>query len=187
MIFVVLTVHLLFIFVWPVTEFREALTVLEFLNNLWGARNRVGIGLSYRPARLHRLTKLISWNRFLGYLKVSKLGLWRQRMRLRIKPQARSSMYVGVGLEVNFKKWLSSGPDMMESGLRGGGGVVGIFQKRSFSLFCKLVQKHCSGSASACFWASRIRIRIRSSEVRIRGYFFFFNYLLSPKRRTCIF
>ena len=24
-------------------------TVLEFLNNLWGARNRVGIGLSYRP------------------------------------------------------------------------------------------------------------------------------------------
>jgi hypothetical protein len=25
-------------------------TVLEFLNNLWGARNRVRIGLSYRPA-----------------------------------------------------------------------------------------------------------------------------------------
>jgi hypothetical protein len=29
-------------------------TVLEFKNNLsMGARNRVGIGLSYRPARLH--------------------------------------------------------------------------------------------------------------------------------------
>jgi hypothetical protein len=33
--------------------------VLEFLNNLWGARNRVGKGLSYRPARLHRLAELI--------------------------------------------------------------------------------------------------------------------------------
>ena len=27
-----------------------------------GARNRVGIGLSYRPARLHRLAELIPWN-----------------------------------------------------------------------------------------------------------------------------
>ena len=33
-------------------------------------RNRVGIELSYRPARLHRLAKLIPWNRFLGSLKV---------------------------------------------------------------------------------------------------------------------
>ncbi len=37
---------------------------LEFLNNLW-ARNRVGIGLSYRPTRLHRLAEFIPWNRFL--------------------------------------------------------------------------------------------------------------------------
>ncbi len=35
-----------------------------------GARNRVGIGLSYRPARLHRLADLIPWNLFLGSLKV---------------------------------------------------------------------------------------------------------------------
>ncbi len=34
-------------------------TVLEFLNNLLGARNRVGIGLSYRPARLHSLAELV--------------------------------------------------------------------------------------------------------------------------------
>ncbi len=34
-------------------------TVLEFLNNLWGARNRVEIGLSYRAARLQRLAELI--------------------------------------------------------------------------------------------------------------------------------
>ncbi len=30
-----------------------------------GARNRVGIGLSYRSARLHRLAEFIPWNRFL--------------------------------------------------------------------------------------------------------------------------
>ncbi len=40
-----------------------------------GARNRVGIGLSYRPARLHRLAELIDWNRFLGSLKVKNFGL----------------------------------------------------------------------------------------------------------------
>jgi hypothetical protein len=37
--------------------------VLEFLNNLWGARNRVGIGLSYQPA----MPGYIGWqNWFLG-------------------------------------------------------------------------------------------------------------------------
>jgi hypothetical protein len=35
-----------------------------------GARNRVGIGLSYRPARVHGLAELIPLNRFLGSLKV---------------------------------------------------------------------------------------------------------------------
>ncbi len=35
-----------------------------------GARNRIGIGLSYRPARLHRLVELIPWNRFLGSINV---------------------------------------------------------------------------------------------------------------------
>jgi hypothetical protein len=35
-----------------------------------GARNRVGIRLSYRPARLHSLAELVPWNRFLGSLKV---------------------------------------------------------------------------------------------------------------------
>ncbi len=33
-------------------------------------KNRVGRGLSYRPASLHRLLELIPWNRFLGPLKV---------------------------------------------------------------------------------------------------------------------
>ncbi len=35
-----------------------------------GARNRGGIGFSYRPARLHRLAEFIPWNRFLGSLNV---------------------------------------------------------------------------------------------------------------------
>jgi hypothetical protein len=40
-----------------------------------GARNRVGIGLSYWPARLHRLAEFIFLNLFLGSLKVKKFGL----------------------------------------------------------------------------------------------------------------
>jgi hypothetical protein len=35
-----------------------------------GARNRVGIAFSYRPARLHSLSELVPWKRFLGFLKV---------------------------------------------------------------------------------------------------------------------
>jgi hypothetical protein len=35
-----------------------------------GARHRVGIGLSYRPAMLHRLAELMPWHRFLGSIKV---------------------------------------------------------------------------------------------------------------------
>jgi hypothetical protein len=40
-----------------------------------GTRNQVGIGLPYRPARLHRLAELIPWNRFFGSFKVKKFGL----------------------------------------------------------------------------------------------------------------
>jgi hypothetical protein len=35
-----------------------------------GARNRVGIRLSYRPARLHRLAESYPLNRLLGSIKV---------------------------------------------------------------------------------------------------------------------
>ncbi len=41
-------------------------TELEFLNNIWRARNRVGIGLSYRAARLHRQAEFIPWILFLA-------------------------------------------------------------------------------------------------------------------------
>jgi hypothetical protein len=46
------------------------------LKQSMGARKRVGIGVSYWPARLHRLAELILWNQVLGYLNVLKLGLW---------------------------------------------------------------------------------------------------------------
>ncbi len=39
-----------------------------------GARNREGIGLSYRPARLHRLAEFIPWNRFLGSINFKYTG-----------------------------------------------------------------------------------------------------------------
>jgi hypothetical protein len=40
-----------------------------------GAWNRVGIGLWYRPASLHRLAESIPWNRLLGSLNVYKFRL----------------------------------------------------------------------------------------------------------------
>jgi hypothetical protein len=43
-------------------------TVLEFKQSM-GFRNRVGIGLAYRLARLQSLAELVPWNRFLGSLK----------------------------------------------------------------------------------------------------------------------
>ncbi len=46
-----------------------------------GVRNQVGIGLSYRPARLHRPAESIPWNRFLGSLNVYKFGLWTVTVR----------------------------------------------------------------------------------------------------------
>jgi hypothetical protein len=42
----------------------------EFFKQSMGARNRVGIGLLFRPARLHRMAESIPGNRFLGSLKV---------------------------------------------------------------------------------------------------------------------
>jgi hypothetical protein len=40
-----------------------------------GYRNRIGIGLSYWFASIHRQAELIPWNQFLGSLKVKKFGL----------------------------------------------------------------------------------------------------------------
>jgi hypothetical protein len=42
----------------------------EIFKQSMGARNLIGRGLSYRPARLHRLAELIPWNHFLGSINV---------------------------------------------------------------------------------------------------------------------
>jgi len=46
------------------------------LEHSMGARNGVGIGLSYRPAWLHRLAESIHWNRFLGPLLLWSTGVY---------------------------------------------------------------------------------------------------------------
>ncbi len=60
-----------------------------------GARNRVGIGLSYRPARLHRLGEFIPGNQFLApqTFKITGSGLF---------------IYVGVGFKTSLFMTLSS-------------------------------------------------------------------------------
>jgi hypothetical protein len=55
-----------------------------------GARNREGIGLSYRPARLHRLAKFIPWDQFLGSINVSKYGLRTVNLPMSRKKMAQS-------------------------------------------------------------------------------------------------
>jgi hypothetical protein len=58
----------------PYTTARVFLRARIFKQSM-GARNRVGKGLSYRPARLHRLAEFNPWNRFLSSLNVYKYGL----------------------------------------------------------------------------------------------------------------
>ncbi len=51
------------------------------LDNLWGPRNRLGLGLPHRPAGLQRLAESIAWNRFLGSLKVLKYRLQHRKAK----------------------------------------------------------------------------------------------------------
>ncbi len=58
-------------------SFSGGTTVLEIcIESMW-ARNRIGMGLSYRPARLHSLAELIPWNRFWTPKKFKILALYR--------------------------------------------------------------------------------------------------------------
>jgi hypothetical protein len=56
------------------TPFRLAscMSRTGILEQSMGSRNRVGTGLSYRPARLYRLAGSIPRNRFLGSIKILK-------------------------------------------------------------------------------------------------------------------
>ncbi len=58
------------IFTSMVLLFDPMLKSAGILEQYMGARNRVGIGLMNRRARLYRLAESISWNLFLGSLKV---------------------------------------------------------------------------------------------------------------------
>ncbi len=51
-----------------VCDIEGALYCAGIFKQSMGTRIRVGIGLSYRPARLHMLAELIPWNRFVGSL-----------------------------------------------------------------------------------------------------------------------
>jgi hypothetical protein len=53
-----------------VNPLLELGTCAGILKLSMGARNRVGIVLSYRPAWLHSVAELVPWNRILGSLKV---------------------------------------------------------------------------------------------------------------------
>jgi hypothetical protein len=63
-----------------------------------GARHREGIGLSYRPAILHRMAELMPWNRFLGLINVLKCGLC---MDVQCVPISTASSLQGVFLSTN--------------------------------------------------------------------------------------
>ncbi len=55
--------------------FRRNTNRAGFFLKSMGARKRAGIGLSYRPTRLHRLAEFIPWSQFLGSINVYKYGL----------------------------------------------------------------------------------------------------------------
>ncbi len=50
----------------------EKRAVLEFLNNLWGLRTKWELGCRTGPPGYYSMTELVTWNRFLGSLKVKK-------------------------------------------------------------------------------------------------------------------
>ncbi len=57
----------------PSEKFSRGFTCAGIFQQSMGARNRVGIGLSYRPARLHNLAELVPWKKsILGLLKSFK-------------------------------------------------------------------------------------------------------------------
>ncbi len=49
---------------------RSLLSCAGIFKKSMGGTHRVGIGLSYRPAMLHRLAELMPWHRFLGSIRV---------------------------------------------------------------------------------------------------------------------
>jgi hypothetical protein len=76
---------------------REKATCAGIFKQSMGARNWVGIWLSYQPDRLHSLAELVTWNRFLGSLKVKKFGLCTRLCSSTLPPIAPSLVFVSWG------------------------------------------------------------------------------------------
>ncbi len=78
-----------------------------------GARNRAGIGLSYRAARLHRLAEWIPLESIIGLLKILALiGVLLQ---------------VCAGQQTNSWGGLSAGQEEDRSGLGGGANITAVW------------------------------------------------------------
>jgi hypothetical protein len=63
-------VKIIYIVKFFLLNIRKVITRAGIFKQSMGTRNRVGIGLSCRPARLHRLAEFIPWNLFLGSINV---------------------------------------------------------------------------------------------------------------------
>jgi hypothetical protein len=74
----------------------ELLCIAGIFKESMEARNRGGIGLSYRPARLHRLAEFIPWNRFLGSINVQKYGLSASALRYNVNITTSSSICIDL-------------------------------------------------------------------------------------------
>jgi hypothetical protein len=87
-----------------------------YLNNLWGARNRVGIGLSYRPPRLNSLAELVLGSRFLdSKFKNTASGVCKKKTAISSFPKFRFIKFFGVVERlVQFWFWLSDSGEQLK-------------------------------------------------------------------------
>jgi hypothetical protein len=72
-----------------------------------GARQRVGIGFSYRPARLRRLADFIPWNQFLGSINIKKYVLISVLQVFSVSVKCSSSIFL-LSLTMDSWGWRSA-------------------------------------------------------------------------------
>ncbi len=88
---------------------------LEFLNSLWGSWNRVGIGLSHRPDRLHRLAesipglhKRLNIRALVSRWTWTEAGRWSGRSSAFSCIKRRATFFSEIGTRVEGKVWRKS-------------------------------------------------------------------------------
>jgi hypothetical protein len=161
-----------------------------------GARNRIGIGLSYQPARVHRLAKLILWNRFLGPLKVYKFGL---------SPNDNKKAYSSLS---NFIPYSEDPIKRSSTNLRTICGphhqdfVISMTPKAIKlwnAIVCIFLEDYtcredtvCGRKSKVwiCYFCKRVRIRIQVGSIQVlrTGYIFWVGFLIWPEAlslRSC--